>query len=98
MAKKHTRAVRRAHKRRVAAKRRKLMLAKRQDHLAKRSDNELAERHPLDCGSRCLMCHGEKLLDGSRRRRRLRAESEREVLEYVNSLLDPNVPIRMIGR
>jgi hypothetical protein len=62
------RAIRRHHSRRVAAKRRKLMLAKRQDHLAESSDNQLAVKHPLDCGGRCLMCHGEKFLDPRRAR------------------------------
>jgi len=70
------RATRRHHRARVARKRRKLMLALHNDHLAERSDNQLAERHPLDCGSRCLMCHGEKILAPRRARekRRWRAE------------------------
>jgi hypothetical protein len=30
----------------------------------------LADRDPWDCGSRCLLCHGEKLLGAGCRRRR----------------------------
>lgn len=28
-------------------------------------------RHPLDCGHRCFMCHGDKLIEGRRPERRL---------------------------
>lgn len=51
------------------------MLAKRQDHLAESSDNQLAVKHPLDCGSHCLMCHGEKFL-APRRAREKRAAAK----------------------
>ena len=33
---------------------------------------DLAVRHPFDCGNRCLLCHGDKLL-GLRRARERRA-------------------------
>lgn len=78
------RAIRRHHRHRVAANRRKLMKARegvgdryingpsRSETL---SDNELAERHPYDCGKRCFMCHGDKLLDSSARRQRMKREA-----------------------
>ena len=63
------RAVRRHHRARVARNRRKLMLAKGNEHDAAKPDGRLAERHPYDCGRRCLMCHGDKFFDKTRRRR-----------------------------
>lgn len=60
-----TRAVRRHHRKRVAD-------ARRRFDRAGRSDNELATRHPLDCGRRCMLCHWEKLLCGGSRRARSR--------------------------
>lgn len=65
------RAIRRHHAQRVAANRRPY--ATRQQ-----SDNELAVRHPLDCGSRCFLCHGEKLVGAGRRRAREAREWMRE--------------------
>lgn len=50
-----SRAMRRHHVERLARKRRRF-------DMRGASDNELAIRHPLDCGSRCLLCHGDKLL------------------------------------
>lgn len=58
-----SRAMRRHHVERVAANRRPL-------DKTGMSDNELSIRHPLDCGSRCFLCHFEKLLGGGMRRRR----------------------------
>ena len=71
------RANRRANNLRIAANRRALMAALegvRDRYLEGEaepvSDNELAVKHPLDCGKRCFMCSGEKLLESNARRAR----------------------------
>lgn len=68
------RAYRRAQVKRVANKRRRWLPS-----LRKASDNELAIRHPLDCGRKCFLCHGDKLLDATARRvREMREAAVRE--------------------
>lgn len=64
------RSIRRHHRERVIAKRRRFLLAREGPGgiLAVRPDGKMAERHPYDCGKRCLMCHGEKLLGAGSRR------------------------------
>lgn len=68
------RALRRHHRDRVGRNRRKLALSKGYEHIAESSLNALAERHPFNCGRRCLMCHGEKILGNGQRRQRWRRQ------------------------
>jgi hypothetical protein len=71
----HGRAWRRHQVRRVARRRRPLDWRSQAPDIADpMSDNELATRHPLDCGSRCLMCHGDKFLGAGRRRQQGKRE------------------------
>lgn len=66
-----TRHRRRFHTDRVVAKRR-AFIAERLDYLldvpSRTGYGKLADRHPLDCGRRCMVCHGEKFLDPRRAR------------------------------
>jgi hypothetical protein len=68
-----TRHRRRFHTDRVVANRRRFLLDHDQSWMwevpARVGWGKLADRHPLDCGRRCLMCHGPKLLEGGKRRR-----------------------------
>lgn len=73
------RAVRRHHTKRLGRARRKLAAAYADRSSAARSDNELATRHPFDCGSRCFLCHYEKLVEGGRRRARWKREAKKQV-------------------
>ena len=79
------RAQRRAQKKRVAQNRRRQMKALGYEHLAEKSDNELAGRHPLDCGSTCLMCHHDKLLMGGSRRQQGKRDWQREAMDLIAS-------------
>jgi hypothetical protein len=81
------RAWRRHQVRRIAAKRRPLDWRSQNPDLAEpTSDNELATRHPFDCGSRCLMCHEDKLLGKGRRRAQLKRETARESLAPLGDI------------
>jgi hypothetical protein len=68
-----TRHRRRFHTDRVVANRRRFLLDHDQGWMwevpARVGWGKLADRHPFDCGGRCLMCHGDKLLDAGKRRR-----------------------------
>lgn len=64
-----TRAERRHHNQRVAANRRRFTRhLSTPEYWASLSDNQLATRHPLDCGSRCYLCHSAKLTEPRRAR------------------------------
>ena len=79
--KRRKRAERRAHAKRVAAARRALVMAQGSaeyyEHL---SDNAIAVRHPLDCGKRCFMCHGEKMLGSGTRRQQWKRHAAFEII------------------
>ena len=64
------RAWRRQQRARIIANRKRFLLNREGPDgiLAVRPDGMMADRHPLDCGKRCLMCHGEKLLNAQSRR------------------------------
>jgi hypothetical protein len=68
-----TRHRRRFHTDRVVANRRRFLLDHDQGWMwevpARVGWGKLADRHPFDGGGRCLMCHGDKLLDAGKRRR-----------------------------
>jgi hypothetical protein len=75
MAHTRDRAWRRNQRARVIANRKRFLLDMGRDGILEhRPDGMMADRHPFDCGHRCLMCHGEKFL----RKQARRAEGARQ--------------------
>jgi hypothetical protein len=72
MKKNRGRAWRRKQRDRVIANRKRFLMQREGPDgiLAHRADGKMADRHPYDCGRRCLMCHGEKILNKNARRAR----------------------------
>lgn len=70
MSNERSRAWRRHQRNRIIAKRKDFLRAYggQEGILEHRPDGKMADRHPFDCGKRCLMCHGDKILDKGARR------------------------------
>ena len=69
MAHTRDRAWRRSQRARVINNRKRYLLDSGQRELLEhRDEGRFADRHPMDCGGRCFMCHGDKLLDSQSRR------------------------------
>lgn len=70
MSNERSRAWRRHQRTRIITKRKDFLRAYggQEGILEHRPEGKLADRHPFDCGKRCLMCHGDKILDSQARR------------------------------
>jgi hypothetical protein len=70
---KRDRAYYRKQRARIIANRAREMRDLGNDHMLD-EPGRMAVKHPLDCGRRCMVCHGEKLLNqGAKRAREKRS-------------------------
>lgn len=80
MKNKHSRAHTRFHRDRIIKKRKRFLRRWPAMHwYLSQPDNKLAIKHPLDCGCRCFMCHGDKLVDTRRAREKREWQKINEV-------------------
>ena len=69
------RAYRRAQRKRIIDNRVNFLRETKQQHILEVCEpGRMDDRHPMDCGGTCMMCHGDKLLNKGARR----AEQNRE--------------------